>query len=57
MDLKKFANSGPSASNFKSFSPSLEQFWKQNTTFRNDLNENVNKNICFKGNYTILIVS
>ena len=26
-----FANSGHSASNFKSFSRSLEQFWKQNT--------------------------
>ena len=26
-----FANSWPSVSNFKSFSQSLEQFWKQNT--------------------------
>ena len=40
-DLKNFANSRPSASNFKSFSRSLEQifshsrseqFWKQNTS-------------------------
>ena len=29
-DLKKFENSRPSASNFKSFSQSLEQFFSQN---------------------------